>query len=103
LICPDTFVNTLEDSILFFDTEDILRLSTTLKDFIGITIEEARVLAESMDRPARTTQEDGECFAVTLDFVPQRLNFAVEEGVIVYVRTDSGNRAGILPECDNLF
>ena len=38
-------------------------------------------------RPWRVVSEDGEDLAVTMDFVEDRLNFAVEDGVVVEVTT----------------
>lgn len=54
-------------------------------DFIGLTKEEAKVLAEKWKIACRVVMEDGESFPVTLDFREDRLNFSVEKGKIVKV------------------
>ena len=56
-------------------------------DYIGLETEAAGDLAEENDLPWRVVREDGEDLPVTMDFVEDRLNFAVEDGKVVDVTT----------------
>jgi hypothetical protein len=55
--------------------------------YLGLTVEEAEAMAEDEGRPSRVVSEDGEDLPVTMDFVENRLNFTVEDGVVVEVTT----------------
>lgn len=46
---------------------------------IGKTVKEAESL---LQRPIRVIKEDGESYAVTCDFVSERINVTVENGII---------------------
>jgi hypothetical protein len=50
--------------------------------FVGLTTADAVALAESDGRVWRIASEDGESFALTMDYVPTRVNFEVEAGVV---------------------
>lgn len=56
-------------------------------EYIGLETEAAGDLAEENDLPWRVVREDGEDLPVTMDFVENRLNFAVEDGKVVDVTT----------------
>jgi hypothetical protein len=51
--------------------------------FIGMDKDAAIVLAESEGTVWRIASEDGESFALTMDYVPTRVNFDIEAGVVV--------------------
>jgi len=53
--------------------------------YLGLSTDDATELADSSDRPWRVVSEDGEDFAVTLDFVETRLNFTVVDDEITDV------------------
>ena len=54
----------------------------TLKDeIIGLTLDEFVNL--NTGRSYRVTKEDGESYMVTMDMRPDRLNFEINNGVIV--------------------
>ncbi len=54
----------------------------TTADFVGLTVGEAQEIAEMNIIDWRVTREDGEFFAVTEDYRPDRLNFEVDDGLI---------------------
>ena len=56
-------------------------------DYIGLTVADATAKAEADDRPSRVIEEDGEKFPVTMDFIPERLNFVVVDGEVTAVTT----------------
>ncbi len=56
-------------------------------EYLGLTEAEAAAQAESDGVPSRVIQREGEELAVTLDFNPDRLNFVIEDGVVVSVTT----------------
>lgn len=50
--------------------------------YIGLEENEALEKAEGDGVPARVIRRDGEDLPVTMDFMPDRLNFTIEEGVV---------------------
>ncbi len=68
-------------------TEASAEDSAEFAAYLGLTVEEAGAMAEDEGRPWRVVSEDGEDLPVTMDFVEDRLNFAVEDGVVVEVTT----------------
>lgn len=51
-------------------------------DFVGLDKDEAIELAESEGRTWRIGREDDEMFAVTNDFVADRVTFEIDDGVV---------------------
>jgi len=93
----DTFFNSLEDSSVFVDGEDVRRPDVQLIDFVGLTLQQGESLAESLDRPNRVAILNGDSQILTADYVPRRLNFAVENNLITGLTTDAGTFAGQNP------
>lgn len=58
-----------------------------LDAYIGLTVEAAGAKADEEGRPWRIVEEDGQPLVVTQDFVPERLNFTVDDGVVTGVTT----------------
>jgi hypothetical protein len=56
-----------------------------LTKYIGLNISQAFKLASQQDYKARIVEENGKSYAVTTDFLPNRLNFVVENNLIVEV------------------
>jgi hypothetical protein len=56
-------------------------------DYVGLTVDEATAKAEADGRPSRVVEIDGEPQPATMDFIENRLNFAVEDGTVVEVTT----------------
>jgi hypothetical protein len=56
-------------------------------EYLGLETEAAGALAEQNDRPWRVVREDVVDLAVSMDYVENRLNFAVEDGKVVEVTT----------------
>ncbi len=61
---------------------DKLDEGATTDCYVGLSTEDAGELADSSDRPWRIVSQDGEDFAVTMDFLPTRLNFTVVDDEI---------------------
>lgn len=55
------------------------------EDFIGLSLSEAEKLARKRGLPHRVTMLDGEPRMATRDYLPNRVNFAVEKGRVVGV------------------
>lgn len=53
--------------------------------YVGLSKEDAIAAAEEAGVPWRIAREDGEDFALTMDYLPERVNFTVEDGVITAV------------------
>jgi hypothetical protein len=51
--------------------------------YVGLKTAEAIARAEADGRPWRIAREDGESFPLTQDFVENRVNFEIEDGVVV--------------------
>lgn len=54
-------------------------------DFKGKKTEEAGALAESRGLKWRVTEKDGESLPATMDYREDRVNFGVENGIVVKV------------------
>lgn len=54
--------------------------------YVGLTLEEAQVLAGSEGRRHRLVSLDGVSFPVTKDYWPERVNFTVVSGVVTEAR-----------------
>jgi hypothetical protein len=54
--------------------------------YVGLTKDEAIAAAEEAGVPWRIEREDGEDFALTMDYRPDRVNFSVEDGEVTAVR-----------------
>lgn len=52
-------------------------------DYVGLTEDEARSRAVEQGRPFRVVHRDGEDFIVTADYVENRVNAMVRDGVVV--------------------
>lgn len=56
---------------------------------VGLTTEAAGELADAEGWAWRVIEIDGEALAVSQDFMPERLNFVVSDGVVVSAKTDA--------------
>jgi hypothetical protein len=65
----------VEATILPFDESSV----------VGLSVDEATKVAEGSGWSVRVARQDGEDLALTMDFLPSRLNVAVEAGVITEV------------------
>ncbi|MDH3754693.1 MAG: hypothetical protein OEU32_12540 [Acidimicrobiia bacterium] len=79
-----------DDSAADSDTEgaDADEAPSPSDDFVGLTVDEAEALADERGQDWRIRRLDGEDLLVTSDFVEGRLNFDVEDDVVVAARTD---------------
>ncbi len=53
--------------------------------FVGLLLTEAQAAADQAGVPHRVVERDGEALPRTMDFRPERLNFAVVDGKVVKV------------------
>lgn len=53
------------------------------EDFIGMQKEAANALCEKRGLRFRVTSEDGEFFAVTMDYRTDRVNVSIEKNVVL--------------------
>lgn len=72
---PDTSDDIVVDDVLPFDESLI----------VGLPLDEATEAAEAEGFVLRTAREDGEDLALTMDFVPNRVNVEVTDGVVTGV------------------
>jgi heat shock protein HslJ len=56
-------------------------------DFIGLSEDDAGALADERGHPWRVVEIDGERLLITMDFVPDRYNFVIDNGVVSVVTT----------------
>lgn len=56
-----------------------------VESFVGLSLEEAQILAEKKGLKHRVISVDGEPRPVTADFLPDRVNFEVEKGKVTKV------------------
>lgn len=52
------------------------------EDLVGMATDQARACAADAGYLWRVYQEDGEPFALTMDYVPTRINVAINQGII---------------------
>lgn len=50
--------------------------------FVGMATSDAIAMADADGRVWRVASEDGESFALTMDYVPTRVNFEIEAGIV---------------------
>ncbi|MBM3659450.1 MAG: hypothetical protein FJW95_08080 [Actinobacteria bacterium] len=50
--------------------------------YVGLSKRAAIAKADASDTPWRITREDDESFMVTQDYVPERLNFEIDDGTV---------------------
>jgi hypothetical protein len=55
------------------------------QEFIGLTKDEGEALAKKQGQKWRVISVDGKHFPVTMDFMPDRLNFTLKDGKIIAV------------------
>ena len=60
--------------------------------YIGLTEQTALDKAQAENKPARIVERDGEPLAVTMDFMPGRLNLSVRDGKVYKVQVEGAER-----------
>ena len=58
--------------------------------YIGLTIQEARALAQQQGREFRIGHEDGETYPITANAIPGRITAAVKDGVVFSINVEGG-------------
>lgn len=65
------------------EMDETMKIVTASADlFIDASESDATVCATDMGLSVRIAERDGEGFMLTMDFVPTRINFSVNEGVV---------------------
>lgn len=77
------------DGKTFTDSPDS---STEASEYVGLTENDATRKAKEANKPHRVVERDGESLPVTMDFVPGRLNFVIEDGKVKRVEVEGENR-----------
>lgn len=57
-------------------------------EFDGLSLQEAKKVAEEKNVPFRVIQEDGEEYMVTKDYIPGRINAIIEDGKVKSVEVE---------------
>jgi hypothetical protein len=52
---------------------------------VGQKLEDVQPALEAAEIRFRVTEKDGESFPMTMDYLPERLNFKIKDGVIIEV------------------
>jgi hypothetical protein len=52
---------------------------------VGQKLEDVQSALEAAEIRFRVTEKDGESFPMTMDYLPERLNFKIKDGVIIEV------------------
>lgn len=60
-----------------------LNLTVIWDDYIGLSIEDARQLAEENGSILRVVKQDGEEYIVTLDYLPGRVNVEIKNNIVI--------------------
>ena len=56
------------------------------QDYVGMTEQAAKRLAKSRKHIVRVVERDGQGFPMTMDYRENRVNFVIEDGVVVSYR-----------------
>lgn len=67
-------------------------LDISVDEYIGLTEQAALDKAQAENKPARVVERDGESLAVTMDYVPGRLNLSVKDGKVYNVQVEGVER-----------
>ncbi|MDA7881882.1 hypothetical protein N9A94_06215 [Akkermansiaceae bacterium] len=59
--------------------------SSSHSNYLGLTKEDALAQAREDDYACRVIKENGRSFPVTMDHNPDRINFVIENGIVVKV------------------
>ena len=63
-------------------------------NYVGMSIEEASMLADARKTPWRVGREDDESFALTQDYVVGRVTFEVDEGIVTRALIEGEEASG---------
>lgn len=65
--------------------------SDSPKDYVGLTLSGAQILAKENNVPFRLVQEDGEFLPATMDYVIGRINASMQDGIVVSYSVEGSN------------
>ena len=63
-------------------SSDVATPGVDTQQFIGLSLADAKNLAKQQDLTTRLAGKDGDCYALTMDYRTDRVNFYVENGVV---------------------
>ena len=69
-------------------TNEAQSVDSPANAYIGLTEQTALDKAQAENKPARIVERDGEPLAVTMDFMPGRLNLSVRDGKVYKVQVE---------------
>ena len=69
-------------------TNETQSVDSPADTYIGLTEQTALDKAQAENKPARIVERDGEPLAVTMDFMPGRLNLSVRDGKVYKVQVE---------------
>ena len=69
-------------------TNETQSVDSPANAYIGLTEQTALDKAQAENKPARIVERDGEPLAVTMDFMPGRLNLSVRDGKVYKVQVE---------------
>jgi hypothetical protein len=75
--------STTAETVAPADGEEALEFDESI--VVGLSVEEAETAAEEAGFTVRIARQDGEDLALTMDFIPNRVNVEVEDGVVTGV------------------
>ena len=73
-------------------TNETQSVDSPANAYIGLTEQTALDKAQAENKPARIVERDGEPLAVTMDFMPGRLNLSVNDGKVDKVQVEGAER-----------
>ena len=73
-------------------TNETQSVDSPANAYIGLTEQTALDKAQAENKPARIVVRDGEPLAVTMDFMPGRLNLSVRDGKVYRVQVEGAER-----------
>ncbi len=84
---PELLDDWLRRNELSFVMENTESKADDPQSFVGLAEEAALAAAKRLELPCRVVERDGEKFMTTRDFMPKRLNFVIEKGIVTRVTT----------------
>ena len=63
-------------------SSDVATPGLDTEQFIGLSLADAKSLAKQQNLTTRLAGEDGDCYAMTMDYRTDRVNFYVENGIV---------------------
>lgn len=79
---PSVSDSSADSPCLTSPSSDVATPGIDVDQFIGLSLADAKRLAKNQDLTTRLAGEDGDCYALTMDYRTDRVNLYVENGVV---------------------